>query len=109
MPTNRTPTTFYGPDIPTPDTVDLLYTVPLDKIAVVKLVIVKWDVDTPNMQLTTEGTPTDDFRFFVRNYPGSPITTETWMYLPLSEGREINAFVDTGSNVVTITGDLYDA
>lgn len=111
MPSNRTPTTFYGPADVTLDTDVTLYTVPANKIAVIRYVAVTWDADALFARLGVGGVTPPDL-FFDHDYPGvGTQTTDYWLYMVLTAAETLNCNTNSGDAsafAVTVTGDLYD-
>jgi hypothetical protein len=104
MASNRTPTRFYGPALlsSTPGTI---YTVPANKIAVIKL-ITMFPNATDQVTITLNGTGSDDIVHY-SNLP-SDITVDAWKYVVAVASDTIGGFSDADSTAVTIDGDLYD-
>lgn len=108
MPSNRTPTRFYGPDFVT-STPSTLYTVGASKIAVIRMVAVYAGVADRLVLAVNALAGTDDI-FYFYNLVGDQNRVD-WLYIPLVAGNTIVGSTDDGdTNLgVTITGDLYDA
>lgn len=101
MASNRTPTTFYGPDLPSGGTI---YTVPANKIAVVKS-FVMLPSDTGSIMAAIDGSGDGD-KILFRDFSAAGESLTEWAYIPLTEGQTIYAI---GSEIsFTVTGDLYD-
>lgn len=105
MPSNRTPTRFYGPAVPS-STPGVLYTVPANKIAVIRQLVVLTD-GTDGLQLGVGGT-SDAVSFYQESWTEAGTTKEKWYYYTLTEGETINGFSIDDSPTLTISGDLYD-
>lgn len=107
MPSNRTPTRFFGPAYLT-TTPTTLYTVPGGKIAVVREIIVVSDA-SDDIYIGVSDTASDDL--ILQETVTSLTRLNNWYYLPLAAGQLLEgvANVTSTSVTVTITGDLYDA
>lgn len=103
MPSNKTPTIFYGPAVPAGVTV---YTVPANKIAVIKSFIMQVPDGTDYTKVSVDGSDAED-TVLVRNFTSVTESVTEWAYIPLTEGQTLLAECD-GGLTLTITGDLYD-
>lgn len=105
MPSNRTPTRFYGPSqlSSTPAT---LYTVPANKIAVIRAITIFTGAGADQVSIGLNGTNTEDI--FHYDNLALNLTVDRWKYTVAVEADTIDGFGDGGNATVTIDGDLYD-
>jgi hypothetical protein len=111
MPSNRTPTRFYGPA--TPDTSEeTLYTVPSNKIAVIRALNVSGESSESGTQYLNiyvgAGSPATKVYFKQWAQGEDPTEPVSWQYLVLTEGETLRAITDQGIVTLTVDGDLYD-
>jgi hypothetical protein len=104
MPSNRTPTRFYGPAILSSSTT-VLYTVPANKIAVIKL-ITAYAGGTEEVQIGLNGTAQEDI--IHRESLAEFQTIDRWKYVVAVEAETIDGRSSDDNLTVTIDGDLYD-
>lgn len=108
MPTNRTPTTFFGPAYLT-TTPATLYTVAAGKIAVVRMINF-WGGNSDSGVIAIDGLGGSEDIVY-----GEAVAQDEnsigWTYLVLTAGQTLDGAANSGNTnlVATITGDLYDA
>ena len=103
MPSNRTPTRFYGPAQTTGATV---YTVPASKIAVIRKFTAMPHATDYILVGVVVGV--DNQPVLYDEFASSGPSKSYWEYLVLTAGETL--YAESGGNVtLTINGDLYDA
>lgn len=105
MPSNRTPTRFYGPAT-LPSTPTTLYTVAGSKLAVIRAItIVTGTADSVTIGIN--GIDPEDL--ILNEVVAGGASEDRWKYVAVAAGETINGLSDDDFVTVTIDGDLYDA
>lgn len=104
MASNRTPTRFYGPAQPS-STPGVLYTVPANKIAVIRCITL-YAGGSDAIELGIGGTSAANL-FHYEDLSAGP-SIDRWKYVVATEAETINGGSGADSVTVIIDGDLYD-
>lgn len=105
MASNRTPTRFAGPGA-APNTAAEIYTVPANKIAVVKFVF--FENTGGGFVYLGIGATTASSRIWLRQGLTGTEVESAWLYQVLTAGEELWWRSDDDFVIMTVDGDVYD-